>query len=173
VAKLTPTFADDGRAKSALTGATVGLALTDPDSNALVPSVSPRFGGQFVLDGQGDQQLVFVKGIGKAKTFGSSNLTQLPLSHAVGGAVAAAGVDDVRFTTGSHGALFVVDEKAGFGAIYKITGPFGAGQAFASLDTVGKTAMTTEVDTLDLATGQLKPFAVGLSQAKGLLWVAG
>src|SRR5207245_10787665 len=40
-------------------GATTTLALTDPDSNAIVPAASPRFAGQFMLDSQGDGQLIF------------------------------------------------------------------------------------------------------------------
>jgi hypothetical protein len=169
IATLKPTFADDAIATSALTRKPVTLGLTDPDSNAIVAGSSPRFGGQFVIDSQGDQQLVFVKNIQRAGPFGAARLTQLPLSH--GGT--AAGVDDVRWAAGRGGSLFAVDEKAGAGAIYRIKGPFHAGQAFASLDTVGNKATTTEVDTIDLKTGALKPFATGLAQSKGLLWVAG
>ncbi|HEV3127764.1 MAG TPA: hypothetical protein VGY32_02205, partial [Solirubrobacteraceae bacterium] len=38
-------------------GSTTTLALTDPDSNALVPEASPRFAHDFVLDSQGDGKL--------------------------------------------------------------------------------------------------------------------
>jgi hypothetical protein len=174
-AKLKRTFADDAKAKSGLTGSTVTLGLTDPDSNSFVPTSSPLYGGQFVVVGQADQQLVFAKGIGHRSAFGRSSLTQLPLSHAAAGGTMPAGVDDVRWTGGSHGTLFVVDEKGGTGsgAIYKITGPFSGGEAFASLDTVGAAADTTEVDSLNLATGLLSPFGTGFGQPKGLLWVAG
>jgi hypothetical protein len=69
----------------------------------------------------------------------------------------------------------VVDEKGGVGsgALYKITGPFTRGRTFASLDTVGAKLDTTEVDSLDLATGVLTPFGTGFGQPKGLLRVAG
>src|SRR5690348_12572405 len=38
---------------------TVTLALTDPDSNMVVPSGSPEFSGDFMLNSQGDKQLIF------------------------------------------------------------------------------------------------------------------
>lgn len=161
VASLSPTFADNASAKDAVTGQTVTLGLTDPDSNAIVPGASPRFAGQFVLDGQGDQQLVFARGIGGS----SPALTRLSLTR--GGQ--SAGVDDVRWTAGCGGTLLVVDNKAG--AIYSVTGPFAAGQAFASLDSVGATAQNNEVDTINLQTGELTPFLTGLSKSKGLLWL--
>jgi hypothetical protein len=163
VASLSPTFADDANATDALTGLPVTLALTDPDSNANVPAASPLFGGQVVLDGQADQQLVFAAQIGSA----APNLTRLRLSHSGEGA----GVDDIRWTAGSGGTLIVVD--SGAGTVYAVEGPFAAGAAFASLDTVGLAAQTTEVDTIDLASGELTPFLTGLTKAKGLVWLPG
>lgn len=169
-AHLKPTFADNATATDALTGKPVTLALTDPDSNAVVTGAAPIYRDQFVLDSQGDQQLVFAKSI-TGHSFGPSNLTRLRLSHASGSTNAPAGVDDVRWTGERGGALYIVDEKAGNGTIYKVTGPFSAGEAFASLDTVGTTPTTTEVDHLDAANGLLYPFITGLTTAKGLVWV--
>jgi len=79
-------------------------------------------------------------------------------------------VDDVRWSTGATGTLIVVDN--GTGTVYAVTGPFSAGEAFASLDTVGTAANNTEVDTIDLSSGALTPFITGLKKAKGPLWVA-
>ncbi len=163
VATLSSTFADNATATDAVSGQKVTLALTDPDSNANVPRQSSRFGGDFVLAAQGDQQLVFAHELG----IGQNNLTRLLLTQ--GGQ--SAGVDDVRWTEASHGTLIVVDNGAN--AIYAVNGPFAAGQPYASLDTVGSTAQTTEVDKVDLQTGALTPFLTGLAKAKGLLWVAG
>ena len=97
IANLAPTFADDAQATNALTGQTVTLgvpgampqALTDPDSNALVPFYSPLYGGQYMLNSQGDQLLVFARLAGD----GQLGLTELPLSR--GGT--PAGVDDVAW----------------------------------------------------------------------------
>lgn len=163
VASLAPTFADNASATDAVTGQTVTLGLTDPDSNADVPGASPRFGGQFVLDGQADQQLVFARGLAGD----SPALTRLGLTY--GGQ--SAGVDDVRWAAGAGGKLIVVDR--GTRTVYAISGPFAAGEAFASLDTVGSTAQTSEVDTIDLQSGELTPFVTGLTTAKGLLWLPG
>jgi hypothetical protein len=161
VASLARTFADNAAAIDAVSGQPVRLALTDPDSNALVPLASPRFGGQVMLDGQGDQQLVFARHL-RSRTPG---LTRLALTH--GGQ--SAGVDDVRWTDASGGTLIVVDNGAG--TVYAVEGPFAPGEALASLDTVGAAAQNTEVDTVDLSSGQLTPFLTGLTKAKGLLWL--
>jgi hypothetical protein len=173
-ATLTPTFPDDATASVGGGGSgTVTLALTDPDSNAQVPFFAPFYGGDYVLDGQADQQLIFVNGIDTASSFGPADLTQLPLKHddpSNPGGTLSAGVDDIRWSTGARGSLIVVDDTSNI--VYKITGPFSAFQAFASLDTLGANANTTEVDTLDPATGMLSPFATGFGTAKGLLWVA-
>src|SRR5215469_646941 len=47
------------------TGKTVTLALTDPDSNEVVPSSSPAFAGDFMLNAQADQQLILSDSSGK------------------------------------------------------------------------------------------------------------
>jgi hypothetical protein len=172
-ATLTPTFPDDATASVGGGGSgTTTLALTDPDSNAEVPFFAPFFGGDYVLDGQADQQLIFVNGIDTASSFGPGNLTQLPLKHddpSNPSSTLSAGVDDIRWSEGDSGSLIVVDGMSN--VVYKITGPFPAFQAFASLDTLGANANTTEVDALDPATGKLSPFITGFGTAKGLLWV--
>jgi hypothetical protein len=172
-ATLTPTFPDDATATVGGGGSgTVTLALTDPDSNAQVPLFAPLYGGDYVLDSQADQQLIFASGIGSAASFGAGNLTQLPLKHAEPGNPAVnigAGVDDIRWTEGDRGSLIVVDSATN--TVYRIAGPFSEFQAFGALDTLGASANTTEVDTIDPATGQLMPFATGFGTAKGLLWV--
>ena len=188
VARLTPTFSDSAPATDASTGQTVQLGLTDPDSNAVVPFSSPRFGGQFVLVGQADQELVFARGHGLPVPFpvglfpasltdrlpgvlegivnrgavGSGGLTRLALTRAG----APAGIDDVRWIGDSgSGTLYAISAKDN--TVYAITGPFAAGDAFGSADT----PTNTELDRVDLATGQLTPFVTGLPTPKGLLWV--
>jgi hypothetical protein len=158
VARLSPTFADNATATDAVTGKSVTLALTDPDSNAVVPSSSPRFGGDYAIDSQGDQQLVFA---------GRSGLERLSLTH--GGT--AAGVDDIRWADHARGTLYVVDN--GTNTVYTLTGPFTAGEAFAALDTVGSASQTTELDTLNLSTGALSPLVTGFTAIKGIAWAPG
>jgi len=168
-ARLAPTFADDAEAIDALTGETVTLgapgaspkALTDPDSNALVPGSSPLYAGQYMLNSQGDQLLVFARVLEDRQL----GLTELPLSR--GGT--PAGVDDVSWTTDEGGTLYVVDHAAS--VVYAVTGPFVPGESFAALDSIGSTSNGTEVESLDLASGGLAPFVTGLGAAKGLLYV--
>ncbi len=159
-ANLAPTFADNASATNGATGAPVTLGLTDPDSNAWVPESAKRLRDRYLLDSQADQQLIFAKRLPGSST----KLTQLPLSRGS----QSAGVDDVRFAS-SH-TLLVIDNAVN--VVYRVTGHFPAGQAYASLDTVGTSADTTEVDTLNLSSGQLAPFITGLTTSKGLLFVS-
>lgn len=106
-------FGDEASATLANAGAsgTTHLALTDPDSNAVVPSYAPRFAGQFELTSQGDGEQIFL-----ANTSGTQ-LSVLKLSQAGG--------DDSAWASGPSGTLYVTDNSADL--IYKITGPFHAG----------------------------------------------
>jgi hypothetical protein len=158
VARLYPTFADNARATDAVTGKKVKLALSDPDSNAVVPGSSSRFGGDFALVSQADQEVVFARR-------GSNRLERLGLSH--GGS--SAGVDDIRWADRSGGTLYIVD--SGTNTIYSLRGKLHAGEVFAGLDTVGTTADTTELDRLNLATGELTSLVTGFKTVKGLVWV--
>lgn len=159
VAKLSSAFADNARATDGLSGASVKLSLTDPDSNATVPASAGLYGGDFMLDGQADQQLVFAHGIG-----GHPSLTRLLLNYNG----KRAGVDDVRWAQSAGQTLFVVDNAAN--KIYTVKGPFSPGDAVAAMDSVGTSSFGTQVDTLNPGSGDLTPFITGLKAAKGLLF---
>jgi hypothetical protein len=61
-AAVAPFFADNATAtgvNGSNNGKKVTLALTDPDSNGIGPSTSPQFSGDFVLNSQGDEELIF------------------------------------------------------------------------------------------------------------------
>lgn len=164
VAKLSPTFLDSSHATNALTGNGVTLHLTDPDANALVPTNSgDPFAGDYVLSSQADDQLVFAAGLGS----GHTTLIRLPLSFGPSGVKAS--VDDVRWAPTDHATLYAVDNKAN--KIYRISGPFTAGEAIASLDTIGSASMGTTLATLNDGSGALDPFVTGLTAAKGLLFM--
>ena len=64
VATITPVFNDGATAHVANVGASIGkvvsLALTDPDSNEVVPASGPRFAGDFMLTSQGDQEQIYL-----------------------------------------------------------------------------------------------------------------
>ena len=160
VASLSPTFYDNSQATDAVTGNAAPLALTDPDSNATVPRTSPRFGGDFVLDSQGDSQLVFVHHPGTD----DQSLTGLALKSSAG----APQVDDVTWTKDAGGTLLVVDQ--GNDQIDAISGPFASGTALTSIPS--GSPLAGDVGTIDLATGTVTPFATGFGSPKGLLYLA-
>lgn len=164
VAKLSATFLDSSHATDAVTSSRVTLHLTDPDSNAFVPTSSgDLYAGDYVLDSQADDQLVFAAGLGS----GHSSLTRLSLSYGPTGI--KAGIDDVRWAPSNHATLYAVD--AGANRIYRISGPFTAGEAIASLDTIGTKTAGGTLATLNDGSGELDPFITGMKAAKGLLFM--
>ena len=103
-------FGDEASAKRVNSG-TIRLALTDPDSNFVVPASAPRFAGQFMVTSQGDYQNIFAAGTS------ARQLSVLKLSQSI---------DDSAWASGSSGSLYVTDGSADL--IYKITGPFQPGE---------------------------------------------
>src|ERR1700722_18751315 len=61
---MRPLFFDEATARVANRGQSLGhrvkLALIDPDYNEIVPGDAPRFGGDFMVTSQGDQEQIFV-----------------------------------------------------------------------------------------------------------------
>jgi hypothetical protein len=101
VADVTPLFDDEdsvsvANVNSAQFGRTTQLALTDPDSNEVVPFDGPRFGGDFMLTSQGDQVQIYVGNAGSSH----QQLSVLSLSQAV---------DDTAWPTERYGALYSTD----------------------------------------------------------------
>jgi hypothetical protein len=120
VAYVRPLFYDEAGATVAnIAGSgTTTLALTDPDSNEDVPWFAPRFGGEFMLTSQGDQQQIFVAGAGTPW----QTLSVLNLS---------ASVDDTAWPSDSSGAIYTTDNANG--TVNEITGPFQVGSVFAAV----------------------------------------
>jgi hypothetical protein len=107
VAAVAPFYADDAAATAVNgphPGAKVTLALTDPDSSGIVPASSPSFGGDFVLDSQADQELIFAGG-------SAAKLSVLKLPQSV---------DDTAWATSASGTLYTTDNGAG--DVYAVTG---------------------------------------------------
>lgn len=106
-------FGDEASATKANSGqsGTTKLALSDPDSNFVVPSYASRFAGQFMLTSQGDYRDIFV-GDATGKQLSTVKLSQ--------------SIDDTQWASGPSGTLYVTDGSADL--IYKITGPFTKGQ---------------------------------------------
>jgi hypothetical protein len=146
-AKLTSVFADNVSATNLVTGSRSALNLTDPDSSGVVPQNVPHIGGNLMLVGQGDREIVFVNHPGTRH----QSASVLPVS---------AQVDDTTFASTSKGTLYVVDNAKN--QIIAISGHFKPGQAFAS---------AAGLSTINLKTGQVTPFGSGVQAPKGLLFV--
>ena len=155
-ATLSPTFLDNATATNGNTGSgTVPLKLIDVDSNAIVPYTSPRYGGQFAIDDQTALELVFASNIDAG-----TGLTVLHTPY---------GLDDIRWATTAGGTLYVVDKgpaTSGISSLYKVTGPFVAGVAYASSDSI-----PDQVVTVNVTTGKTTPFIRNLQTAKGLVYL--
>ena len=100
VATVKSVFGDEAEARVANVDTTnynkfVKLALVDPDSSEIVPPDMPRFGGQYMLDSQGDQEQIFL-----GNPDGTNHeLSVLSLSQSV---------DDTAFPNGP-GVLYATD----------------------------------------------------------------
>lgn len=170
-AALTPVFYDEDPASVANLGdpkfgTLTNLALTDPDSTEVVPSSSPRFGGDLILDSQGDQQQIYVNHPGTRH----QTLSVLALSQSV---------DDTAWVTSTRGRLFSTDSAQN--SVDVVTGPFSVGQAFVGVTPCNANSATATcpanyLATLDLSSGAVTPVALtGAAYApKGaLVFVAG
>jgi hypothetical protein len=96
-------------------GKTVTLALTDPDSNMVMPSGSPKFAGDFMLNSQGDKQLIFSGPSGQ-------NLQVVNINNAV---------DDSAVATSASGTLYMTDSSAD--SVVAMTGPFKPGTMYTAI----------------------------------------
>jgi hypothetical protein len=121
--KLIGILNDDASATDVMTGETVTLNLTDPDSLMIDPF------GELVLDSQGDGELVIVQHPGLAC---QKNLL-VPLTSLAGGAVIGdTTADDTVFANAPKGTLLVADKGAE--TVYAITAPyFAAGAAYSAI----------------------------------------
>jgi len=123
VATISPLFYDEAPATVANTnspdhGKVVKLALTDPDSNEVVPNSAFRFAGDFMLTSQGDKEQIFTGpggGLGR-------NLSVLRLTQSV---------DDTAWATSRSGELFSADNSGD--TVDSVTGPFSVGSVFVAV----------------------------------------
>jgi hypothetical protein len=166
-AAAAPFFADNATAtgvNGSNAGKKVTLALTDPDSNAIVPSSSADFAGDFTLNSQGDEELVFSGASGQ-------NLQVLKLSNSV---------DDIAWATSASGSLYTTDSGADTvdaitgsftpGTVYTAVAPCNANSAPSTCPAPGYPA--NSLGTIDLKTGKVGTVTViGPVTPKGLIFV--
>jgi hypothetical protein len=113
VAAVAPVFFDEAQATVANTGPSHGkrvrLALTDPDSNSVVPAFASRFAGDFMPTSQADKQQIFAQ----RTAAGDLKLQVLNLSQSV---------DDTAWSGAANELLFATDATADF--VDVVTGQF-------------------------------------------------
>jgi hypothetical protein len=167
-ATAVPFFADNAKA-TAVAGSSAGnkvtLALTDPDSSTVVPSSSPKFAGDYVLDAQGDDQLIFSDASGQ-------NLQVLKINNSV---------DDIAWATSATGTLYTSDSSAD--TVSAITGPFTPGTAYTAVTPCNANSAPTvcpgpgypanSLGTIDLTTGAISNVTIaGAISPKGMVFVS-
>lgn len=148
-------------------GSFESLGLTDPDSNAVVPDYAGRFGGDFMLTSQGDQQQIFYSSPWQP-------LQVLSLS---------ASVDDSAWPSDSNDVAYTTDNSAD--EIIEVTGPFQRGSEIAAVTPCdsnnapstcpGPGYPANYLGSIDPSTGAITPLSVaGVSfEPQGLLLLPG
>lgn len=126
-ASVSPVFFDEDRATVAnvdtpQSGQSTPLALTDPDSNEVVPWDAPRFGGDFMLTSQGDLEQIYLSDADG----GHHHLAVLSLSQAV---------DDTAWASEGRGVLYATDST--HDTVDAVTGRFREGQALVAVTPCG------------------------------------
>jgi hypothetical protein len=166
-AAVAPFFADNATAtgvNAPNAGKKVTLALTDPDSNGVVPSSSPEFAGDFMLNSQGDEELIFSGASGQS-------LQVLKISNAV---------DDTAWATSASGTLYTTD--SGADTVDAITGSFTPGTAYTAVAPCNANSAPStcpgpgypanSLGTINLKTGAVgKVTVIGPVTPKGLIFV--
>jgi hypothetical protein len=167
-AAVAPFFADNTTAtgvNAPNAGKNVTLALTDPDSNGVVPSSSPEFAGDFMLNAQGDKELIFSGASGQS-------LQVLMISKPV---------DDTAWATSASGSLYTTDSSAD--TVDVITGSFTPGTAYTAVAPCNANNAPTacpsppafppnSLGTINLKTGAVGAVTInGVVSPKGLIFV--
>lgn len=161
-AALTPVFYDNSMATNALTGKTVQLGLTDPDTNFVMPNESPRFGGDLATISQGDGEIIFASHL-----TGNPNLWVMSVTDNAEGNVPP--IDGLAVATSNRGTLYVVDSAAGTIQALSTAG-CQKGTVFVSEPSDNGNPL---LGTLNLFTGKITPLSNQFQSPKGLLFVPG
>ena len=122
IARVSALFFDEAPAAVANLGAShakvVRLALTDPDSNEIVPNSGSRFAGDFMLTSQGDKEQIFVRRSGRP----GRRLSVLRLSQSV---------DDTAWARSPSGRIYGTNTSGD--TIDMVTGRFPARSVFVAV----------------------------------------
>lgn len=151
---LSPALMGNATATDAITGKTVKLNLSDPDSSEVVPSDFPKYAGDLVLDSQADGELIFIHNPGST----DQSVTRLSLGTQI---------DDSAFTTSGRGTLYVTDNAAN--KVYSLSVNVKPGTVFVACPS--DSGVAGFVGELDLSSGTITPVVIGLQSPQGLLFV--
>jgi len=130
----------------------------------VMPSGSPKFAGDFMLNSQGDLQLIFSGASGQ-------NLQVLKLSQAV---------DDSAVATSASGTLYATDSSGD--AVDAITGPFKPGTVYTAIAPCNSNSApatcpnppawpVNSLGTINLTTGTVTTTYHGPITPKGMVFV--
>jgi hypothetical protein len=172
IARVRPVFFDEAPATVAnagsVRGTVVKLALTDPDSNEVVPRSAARFAGDFMLNSQGDLELIFMS------RHRDHRLSVLKISQSV---------DDTAWATDRDGCLYATDATAD--TVDLVTGRFQDGTVLEAVTPCNANSAPSTcpapgfpanfLGTLNPWTGQITAVSVhGPNlQPKGMVFVNG
>jgi hypothetical protein len=165
-ATLKPLFNVNSFAKDAVTGQRVRLALTDPDSTALISIHAPALPGRLLLDSQADGTVVIVTHPrNKLQT-----LTRLLLKNAEQTTVQPT-IDDMVEVTGP-GTLFMVDQGANTVQTIDTAGFLPGTLVIAQpADSTTNPPTPGQLGVLDPATGIITHFPNTFTSPKGLVFI--
>ncbi|MGA9722577.1 MAG: hypothetical protein WBQ86_09000 [Candidatus Binatus sp.] len=157
--KVTSVLTDNASATSVLTGDSVTLNLTDPDSMILDPF------GELFLDSQGDGEEIVVQFPGQS----CQTAFVVPLTYPTGpDTFAGLMADDTAFATATDGFIIFADKQ--LQTVYKITTPyFSIGAAYTAFQ--DNTGMFGFVGRTDFSTGVSTPIITGLGNPGGMAFI--
>jgi hypothetical protein len=160
-ALLKPVFRVNSTALDVVTHKSVKLALTDPDSNRLIPAGAPVLPGAFLQDSQGDGQVI-IKQNGLLERLVLKNLETPTLQPTI---------DDIVEVTGP-GTLYVVDQGANTVQTIDTSG-FTPGTLVIAqpADTTTTPVTVGQLGVLDPTTGVITHFPNTFNSPKGLVFV--
>lgn len=148
-ANLTPVLKASAKAMTLNPPITpVTLNLTDPDSMMIDPQ------GDLVLDSQGDQELLFIHGVGTS----SQSIKVLSVGTPV---------DDTVWPTSSKGCMIIADNSSG---VYQVCSDLWV-TSTPLTSAPNDSTIISFVGALNLGTGQITPVIVGLANPHGMAFV--
>lgn len=149
-AAVTPVLSGNASAKDLISGQTVTLNLTDPDSLTVAPN------GDVLLVSQGDAELVWIHKAGGT----GQTVTRL---------LVGTQVDDTVYATKRNGTFYAVDEAANH--IYTIRGALVPGTIYT--EAPSDSGVAGFIGSVSTSTGIITPLIVGFQSPSGLDFTTG